>query len=380
MKLLKDYFTQADLLTAEQNIKKQIIDYISKNNLIIAQHTYSSTGLTITQPGNQTNYLKPINDHKRFIMNDYSIHSSEKAGSSSHKISIGLGPQASNNTFYLEIFRNLSEKDQKILVKTLFHDFLGYNGFFNNLNKSLDTNEYWFHLRNIIPFGNTTKSVNDARTILTSLQSRTIDTKEKVYSLLYTIQHYKQICKRPDVQSGLVKIISSKVEDALIPEIESFLKIKIEPQQAVVNFFDNPNQIVSLVINKENLFKGISFENVPQARVDNYNRYFQHINNFLTTTTVQEKLNIDFIDFVELSSKKNPARVYIHSNNLGFHHNIQEIYLHLIQTCSHKLIDNYKQETLNEALDKSLNFYLLNKNILKKPNEEIGTKSRTMKI
>lgn len=380
MKLLKDYFTQSDLLTAEKNIKNSIINYISKNNLILGQHTYSSSSITITQPSSQNNYLKPINDYKQFILNNYSIYSTEKAGSPSHKITIGMGSQANNTTFYLEIFRSLNEKDQKILVKTLFHDFLGYNSFFSNLNKHLDTQEYWFHLRNIIPFGSTSKSVNDARSILTSLQSRTIDTKEKVYSLLYTIQHYKQICKRPDVQSGLIKIISSKVDEKLIPEIESFLKIKIEPHQNSINFFDTPNQIISLVINKENLFKGVSFENVPQARVDNYNRYFQHINNFLTTTNTKNILNIDFIDFIELSSKKNPARVYIHSDTNGFKHNIQEIYLHLIQTCAHKLIDGYKQENLEEALEKSLNFYLLNTNIVNKNKEEATIKTKPMKI
>lgn len=380
MKLQKDYFTQADLLTAENNIKRQIIDYISKNNFILGTHTYSSSSITITQPNPQNNYIKPIADYKKFILNEYSIHSAEKSGSPSHKINLAVGPQGSSTNFYLDIFRKLSEKDQKILVKTLFHDFLGYNSFFGNLSQNLTSDEYWFHLRNIIPFGATSKSVNDARTILSSLQNRTIDTKEKVYSLLYTVQHYKQICKRPDVQSGLIKIVSSKIDDKFIPEIESFLKIKIDHNNEPINLLDTPNNIVSLIINKESLFKGVSFENLPQARVDNYNRYFQHINSFLISPKAKEKLNIDFIDFIELSSKKNPARVYIHSNQLGFNEDIKDIYLHLINTCAHKLIEGYRQETLEEALDKSLNFYLLNKSISTKTTEEAPQKIKTMKI
>ncbi len=380
MKLIKDYFTQVDLLTAENNIKKKIIEYIAKHNLIIGVHTYSSSSISITQPTNQNNYLKPIANYKNFIMNEYSIHSSEKGGSPSHKINVALGPTKTNTDFYLDIFRGLSGKDQQIMVKTIFHDFLGYNSFFSNLNKSLTTEEYWFHLRNIIPFGSTSKSVNDARSILSSLQNRTIDTKDKVYSLLYTVQHYKQICKRPDVQTGLIKIITSRVDEKFIPDIESFLKIKIDQHYEPINFFDNPNTIVSLIINKENLFKGVSFEQVPQARVDNYNKYFQQINDFLTGPQAKEKLNIDFIDFMELSSKKNPARVYIHSNKLGFQHDIKEIYLHLINTCSHKLLDSYKQEALVESLEKSLNFYLLNKNIQQKDGEETVSKPKTKKI
>lgn len=380
MKLTKDYFTQADLLTAENNIKKKIIEYISKNNLIIGLHSYNNSSISITQPSNQNNYLKLIANYKNFIMNEYSIRSSEKGDLPSHKLHITLGPNTTNTDFYIDIFRDLSEKEQQIMVKTIFHDFLGNNSFFSQLNKRLTTDEYWFHLRNIIPFGPTSKSVNDARSILSSLQNRTIDTKDKVYSLLYTVQHYKQICKRPDVQTGLIKIITSRVDEKFIPDIESFLKIKIDHHHEPINFFDNPNTIVSLIINKENLFKGVSFEHVPQARVDNYNKYFQQINDFLIGPQAKEKLNIDFIDFMELSSKKNPARVYVHSNKSGFQHDIKEIYLHLINTCSHKLLDSYKQEALVESLEKSLNFYLLNKNIHKKDGEDTVYKPKTKKI
>lgn len=373
MKLLKDYFSQSDILSTDINIKKNIIKYVEDNNLTLFSYVHDKKKILISNQHN--NYYEKITNYKQFLNNEFSIYSrlsysNCNPGTPTHSIRVSIGGVNHNTPFYLTLFRNLNEQEKKIFVKTIFHDFLGNNNFFNHLNKNLQTDEYWFHLRNFLPFGATTKSISDARDIFSSLQDRSIDTKDKVYSLLYTIQHYKQICKRPDIKTGLIKILSNKLNDEFIPEIESFLKIKIDKNPQPIDLFETPNSVVTLLINKENIFNIISFEKIPQARVDNYNKYLQQINNFLSSEDIKEKLNIDFIDYIDFSSKKHPARVYIHSNNEGFVYDIKEIYSHLMISCSNHLIDEFmEQNFLHEVLDKSLNFYLLDKKISNNKSE-----------
>ncbi len=374
MRLTKDYFSLSEIKKSSTHIVQNVCKFMEENNLSAYQSTYDKKNISFNSSNAQTsNYSTKIQNSIEYIRSNLEIVDSSQQ--SFPKISINIAHNTpgmiNNETFYAYLYKNAqSETEKKVLVKTFFHYFCSRYNFIDKALNNMSNEDYWFHLRNIIPFNKSGKSLMDARAIFSSLSQKSIDTPEKINALLYTIQHYKQICKREDVSTGLSKLLISKVSEDKLSIFENFLKIKIKPNDSDFDIEEVHNDVLTIHLSKEKTFKQLNFGNIPQPKVDDLNTYLEKINQFLTSEKASEILNIKNIDYNCFSSKKNPARIYIESKEGGFSEDIKPIYLHLVKTCTNKLISGYKQESLLEALNTSLNYFLLNKSVKNKDNQQ----------
>lgn len=372
MKLAKDKFYISNVKMAESQIKENIIEYMRQNNLYLSKSKYGgSLFLDVVQKQN-TNYAEDIPNPSSYIRNNYFLlketnpNLSQSNSNQRVTLTTNSAPGNSNSIsdLYFFLYNKAKNENEKItLIKTLFHDFLLRYDFLEPILKKMNNEDCWFHLRHINPFESSTKSVGHIRTILTKLNQLSIDTPQKEESLMYGLQYYKQLCKRPDIQSGLIKLLRVKLSEEQVLKFEDFLKIKINEQDDKEVLFDNNNEIVTIFLNKEQLFKQLSFGNVPQAGVDSYNQYLKTLNSFLVSDEVKKTLGIQNIDMIDLSSKNHPARIYIQSVEDGFNGNINEIYEHLLRSCVNSLVPGWKQESLSDTFEKSLTYYQINKNL-----------------
>ncbi len=379
MKLKNDFFIPKEVQKAELNIKQNILNYIQDNNLTPCRSDHDKNSIVLNPQGSNMTYYKPITDFYSFFKSNYKVVDIQNKTGVSHNIHIAgtTNFQKDNADFYFFLQNNAQNDLEKIiLVKTIFSNLINRYSFLDEFLKKIPTDDYWFHLRHIIPFGKSSKSVHDIRSILTSLDNKSIDTDEKSLALLYTLQHYKQICKRSDIQAGLSRTLRTKLDSESLKPFEDLLKINLTEDGPAKNIFKENKETVCLILDKEQLFEQLLFNKVPQAKVDNHNRYLLTLNSFLTNDKIKSQLNIDYIDFVELSSQKHPARVYIVANENGFKEDIKEIYSHLLTSCTHHLDDGYKQNTLPDSFNKSLSFFMLDKTM----NNNKEDKSQVKKL
>lgn len=365
MKLVKDNFKRSDLEASEKRIKQFIMDYVDANKLTAKIWTHNKTSVSIgNSPPPQ--YQELIPHFKSFILHEFKLFNANNLVS--HNISFENNFKAH---FFQSAFENLQHFDKVIFIKTILYNSIDRH-FYKTIAPQLENNDFWLTYRYIAPFVKTGQSTNDVREALTPLQNKSIDTEEKVLSFAYYLQYYKQICKRTDIKSGILKLLRNKVEEQHYPIFEKILGTTISQEDVKNNnIFMQPNEVKVLLLDKDKTFEQISFANIPQPHVSNYNRYFNLINEFLTSKNHKDLTGINRIDFFELNSSKEPARVYIEAAPTGFKADIEELYLHLIKSCSHLLTQQYTRiNPLLEPLETATTYYFLNKTINKDLEED----------
>lgn len=291
---------------------------------------------------------------------------------SSHKITMQSHHKAG---FYSNALKQLNDFEKVVLIKAFFQ----FRPSYSRLNPEkgiISEDDYWLHLRNIAPFTKVRQRQNsdDVRIVLNCLSERILDTQEKIESLAYFIHYYKAIAKRIDIKSSLVRMLKDKIDEDNFPIFETILSTKISKGTSEFNIFSPAPEVKLLVVPKSTLFEQVFFSEVPQAHTDNYNNYLETINRFLLSPDVKDTLNISRIDYNELTSTNQPARIYIQANSNGFKYDIQKIYGHLVKDCSNA----FMTPNMDEFLKKSLNYLLLTKAIPEK--EELNEETKPTKI
>lgn len=377
MRLAKDKFKKSEVEVAGETIKQKLLDFIEKNNLR-GQINKSDTPPTVyfsTSSTQYTNYYNynSIPDYNHFIKNEYKII--DDSNKPSHNVNVDYSLKYK---FYIDTFKSLNDFEKVVFIKVFSSEFMDRQ-FFNEINKNLSDKDFWMHLRHVAPFGKGSQSIDYVRAAFTILEQKDINSPEKIESLTYFINYYKTICKRQDIKIGLNKLIYNKINEKYHPILSDLLGgIDVNNQKDLNKILDVTPEIKTLILNKKNIFEQISFKNIPHPNVANYNNYFKCINNFLGSEDGKKLLNIERVDFFELTSSKDPARVFIQATQNGFKEDLFPIYLHLLDSCSHHFTDDYeKKDLMKEVLRKSLNFYLLNKNL---NFENLQTPKQTMKI
>lgn len=369
MKLPKDNFKRSDLEASEKRIKQFLIDYVNVNNLTANAWKHNKTSISI---GNSptAQYQEIIPNFNGFIINNFKLFDANNLVS--HNISFENNFKAH---FFKSAFEHLQPFDKIVFIKTILYNSID-RSFYKSIAPQLENEDFWLTYRHIAPFVKSGQSTTDVREALTTLQNKSIDTEEKTMAFAYYLQYYKQICKRTDIKSGVLKLLRNKVEEQYYPIFEKILGTPILQEEAKDNnILMQPNEVKVLLLNKDKIFEQISFANIPQPHVSNYNRYFNLINDFLTNKNHKELTGINRIDFYELNSSKEPARVYIEASPTGFKADIEELYLHLVKSCSHLLTSQYSRDNpLLQSLETATNFYFLNKKINNVDEDNLKTK------
>lgn len=360
MKLIKDKYNRYDLNESEKRIISEINNFIKINELIGLKSNMVNNYIYLTKiTNNIPPYKTKINNFNEFMNNEYKILDTNNKPN--YKLNFEIYMKEKFQNF---MFNKLNDFDKIVFIKTIIYDSMD-SIFFKETLRNLNQENFWSFYRNISPFVVSSKSSTDVRMGLEELTNRSINTKDKVLSFAYYLKYYQQISKRTDIKAGIIKILRNKVEEKYYPIFEKILSSKIISNETN-NIFIKPNEMAILIINKEKIFEYISFENIEQAQTYNYNKYINCINKYLMSSEVKNKLGINCIDFIEFSSKKEPAKIYIESNKTGFNVNIEEMYLHFLESCTKIIKSIDKDNQMKNILDTALNFYLLKNEINKK--------------
>lgn len=363
MKLPKDQFKRSEVDAAANKIMNILIDYVAEQNLPMME---SDCGKIIYLSTTNIPFSVSNESHafKDFVKNEFTLFTPDTM-SPSHTIMLNENDKLN---FYTSALEKLNDFEKIVLIKTTKH-------FKPSIKKLTNTNifsdnDYWLHLRHVAPFSKIKQSTyaSEVSEILTTLVNKSIDTKEKIDSLAYFLNHYKTIVRRTDIKANTVRLIKTKLNEADFPIFESILATKILNNDTDLNIFLPPPEIKTLIISKNAMFEQVFFDQIPQANIKHYNRYLQSINYFLLSPKVRDELNIARIDFHEFHSNNEPARIYMSSENGEFKEDIEIIYKHLIQSCasSYSNYTYYNADTesdIGKALKTSLEYFLLNKSI-----------------
>lgn len=373
MKLAKDTFKKNEVEAAAAHIKDLIWEFIEERNLYASQNQYSRGTINLMEKSVNYHGHTPIANLKTFYKTQYQVFNSE-TNHSSHTLNFEYKLQ---ENFYLTIFNKLNRYEKVLFIKT-FSNQSSHN-FFSKISNKLSEEDFWLHLRHVAPFLKGSQSTYDVRDVFNNLNNKSIDTEEKREALAYYIHYYKTICKRTDIQTSLKRLILKKIDDEHIPYFEQLLKIKISNDNQIENILEKTPQIETLIINKEKIFSEISFDHIPQAETQHYNRLINTLNKFLSNKEIREILGIERVDFVEFKSTKEPGRVFIQAEEDGFKKDITPIYLHLL-TIGAKHFQLQENDEMTNVFEKSLNYYLLNQKIPRKNMDEEVTSKKSFKI
>jgi hypothetical protein len=364
MKLSKDIFNRSEINLAGEKIKNLICDFIIKNDLSIYIDTQDKTHLIIQKvPTEKYLYQKKIKDISNFIFKNYNFL--DQTNKPTHYINIT--PQF-RNKFYTEAFNNLKGDDKIFFIKGFVH-FNQPIGFLSALYNNLPESDFWLHLRHITPFQKSTLSSTQIREVLKYLEYKKIDTEEKIEALAYYIQYFKPICKRTDIKANIIRLIKDKIDESHFEIFETLLDSKIEKTQNIQSILEPKKEVIHISLLKNKIFEQLEFPQIKQIQTQHYNSYIIQLNSFLTNKENNQLLNIDRIDFNEFNSGREPARIYFVANEKGFHKDIIQIYLHLLETCAvnfngkYSINLNHETPEIHESFKKSLNYYLLSKEI-----------------
>lgn len=383
MKLKKDQFKKSEIDAAVSKIMDILIQYVEEKELTVSS-SQCKKHINISSSKMIYDTYHLINNFRGFIKNQFTLFDSDNMHPS-HKITI---TSLDKLCFYTRALEKLNNFEKIVLVKTT-------DEFKPSLKELTKTNvfseeDYWLHLRHVAPFSKVRQrtSANHVRDVLTDLSNKSINTKEKVDALAYFLNYYKTIAKRSDIKASTVRLIKGKINEEYFPIFESILSTKILNNASDIDIFLPPPEVKTLIISKNSMIEQVSFDKIPQAHFQNYNKYLQSINYFLLSPQISEQLNIARIDFHEFHSNNEPARIYISSKNGEFKEEIEPIYKHLIQSCaaSYSAYDIYKADPitkLGNTFKTSLDYFLLNKSINdvnKDKESEIEVKRKNFKL
>jgi hypothetical protein len=377
MKLKKDEFKKSEIDAAANKIIDIFIEYTIANRLI-ANRVQNSTSINISSiDPHHYNYQTKIFDFKKFMKNEFQLFNADMMHPT-HRLVLNDDDKLN---FYLYALKKLNKFEKIILIKT--------NGDLKPKLKSLvnsnvlSEDDYWLQLRHVAPFTKFKQSAytDHVREMLNTLLNKSIDTNEKVESLAYFLNYYKVIARRTDVKAGIIRLLKNKVNEEDYPIFESILSTKISKNNSELDIFLPTSEVKTLIISKSAIFEQVAFAQIPQAKVDHYNKYLQAVNHFLLSPETKKELNISRIDFHEFQSHSDPARIYISSENGGFKENIENIYKHLIQSCAS--LHMVGPSKLGNAFKTSLDYFLLNNSIQeanRDKNDNYEPKKKTLKL
>lgn len=357
MKLIKDNFKISDIENANKNIKQAILDYVEQNRLYLTTRTHNTSNISLSHnpPGS---YSSEIKDRRGFFRNDFNIF--DKNNSATHKI------HAQNESaYYKEVYDKLSDTDKVIFIKTISNHTNSYETL-TTVTKNLDDNEFWRYVRNWAPFNKSSKQSFIFKGVFRTISEKSIDTEDKVQALYQFLNYYKPIVKRTDTKNTVIRLIKNKVEEKYHSDFEKLIGCKFEVEEQV-DFLSKDDNLTVIKLDKDGLFEQLPMKNFPQAEVNTYNSLISQVIRVISEN-LSEDLGVENTTFVELSSKKLPARIYIEAKSGGFKEDIKAVFKLLLETGANIMAPNNKEELKKGLVDTFL-YYKIQKEITEKNSE-----------
>lgn len=384
MKLEKDKFSKEFLSSAQKKQIELFKDFINKYDLKFSFGNYQK-GYSLDNPSsiksfsithdNVNAYHNTEIKNKNIIWDRFYFLDEENNPSHDfHFNSVVWG------NIFNDIYEKMNDDEKPFFLKTIGSK-INPRQFFLIYEDKLKDEDFWLYLRHINSFYAKPIQKNDFLCIMEQLNNKSIDSEKKVQSLAQFLNFYKTIVRRDDLSPRIVSFINKNIDPQYFYMFQKIIGKEINvPSLAAIpeDILQQNNQTICLLIDKEKFFSRVAFSNIPNAQHHDYNRYLKQINEIIMLEQNKKLLGIQYINFIEFNSSKDPARVYVDSSEQGFKQDIKNLYFNILINLTGEFKSGQK---LSEAsVNSAINYYILSNSINDSSQQLEQKKKPSLKI